>query len=170
MEEECGMEEKETLAEGWDLAQKLMEFQDMVLRHIGQSAGQCLGKNGKQDCPLTRVQLRIIKTLSLLEKPTLVQMEKILATSKSSLSITLSRLEEKGYVRRQQDAQNGRLVYWYPTEKGAKLQQETEQEMMHLFAVHHEAMEPEVKLHIKEGIEQFYLAYQCANQTRRTGE
>lgn len=156
------METKENLEEGLDLARKLSEFQDMVLRAIGQSAGQCLGKNGKQENQLTRVQLRILKTLLVLEEPTLVNMEKILATSKSSLSITLSRLEEKGYVRRMQDAHNGRLVYWYATPKGEREQRRTEEEMMKLFALHYEAMEPDVKQHIKEGIEQFYLAYLCA--------
>ena len=156
------METKENLEEGLDLARKLSEFQDMVLRAIGQSAGQCLGKNGKQENQLTRVQLRILKTLLVLEEPTLVNMEKILATSKSSLSITLSRLEEKGYVRRMQDAHNGRLVYWYATPKGEQEQRRMEKERMYLFALQYEAMEPQVKQHIKEGIEQFYLAYLCA--------
>ncbi len=104
--------------EGKAIAGRVIELQGMIIRWSAVSIDRYFNKNGKKPDVLTKTQAEIIATINTLEKATISQLENILCTSKSSLSITVGKLFKEGYINKERDDTDGRVVYLTITEKG----------------------------------------------------
>ena len=77
--------------------------------------------NGKNNEGLTLHQFRIISAIFYAKMNTISQMENIFGISKSSLSITIKKLEKEGYIVKKSGVEyDGRKVFIEVTEKGIK--------------------------------------------------
>ena len=149
-----------------ELIERMVAIEEALVQQI--SSGVQFSKNGRQDSALTRVQLRIIRDLRLMDHPTLSALEALLGTSKSSLSITLSKLEKRGYIRVEKDPQDGRIVYWYPTEQGQQEADRLETCLTNRFMEMFQSWDEQTQHHFCQGVSELYLVMQRIEEDRRT--
>ena len=62
-----------------ELIERMVAIEEALVQQI--SSGVQFSKNGRQDSALTRVQLRIIRDLRLMDHPTLSALEALFGTS-----------------------------------------------------------------------------------------
>ncbi len=112
--------------------------------------------NGKNNEGLTLHQFRIISAIFYAKMNTISQMENIFGISKSSLSITIKKLEKEGYIVKKSGVEyDGRKVFIEVTEKGIKEMREKEKMMYSLFYEFFNTLNDEKKISLYEGIKNF---------------
>ena len=102
-----------------ELTKKLLQFKMGVSRWLGKNANNIFSLN-ENKCYLSERQFLILVHLDTFTEMTVSQFEKIFCIGKSSLSITISKLEHDGYIGKKKGspAEDGRKVYIFLTEKG----------------------------------------------------
>ena len=73
---------------------------------------------------LTNIQHLVLEALWYREGFTAAEMGKFLVLDKATLSGVLDRLAEAGWIRKEPDPDDGRVVRLYPTEKAEKMKEE----------------------------------------------
>ena len=107
---------------GQDLAYKILDLRIKLGRWMASNYECNFNKNGKSNSPLTSRQYDILVAVNEWNLHTISEMNKLIVLSKSSLSITLNKMVEEGYLTREQasDDDDKRKVYFNITEKGIK--------------------------------------------------
>ncbi|MGL4791108.1 MAG: MarR family winged helix-turn-helix transcriptional regulator, partial [Anaerotignaceae bacterium] len=102
-----------------------------------------------------------LKTIESLERATISQLEKILYVSKSSISITVSKLVKEGYVRRYkcEDESDGRKIFLELTPEGTKALNEVNERVAERFARFYETLDEERKKDLQTAIDSFYKLF-----------
>lgn len=105
------------------LADAMIQFAFQQMKWRKTHMDSYFNVNGKGGCEITLRQFQILTLIHNLEINTLTQITEYLNISKSSMSLTISKLEQDGYIRKEQAAQSddGRRIYFFVTEKGVRL-------------------------------------------------
>ncbi len=111
---------------GQDLAYKVLELRIKLGRWMTSNYDCNFNKNGKNKLPLTSRQYDILVAVNEWNLHTISDMNKLIVLSKSSLSITLNKMVEEGYLVREQASkkEDKRKVYFNITEKGIEIYNE----------------------------------------------
>lgn len=146
------------------IALKVLQMQVCMIRWHMKYMANIFDVNGKKTDTLTRTQAEILKVVDSIERITVSQLGKIMHTSKSSISITISRMEAYGYVTRYKDdvEADGRKTFLCITEKGKIALNEISKKMLEGFALYYKSMKEEDKESLKNGIDSFYKI--CVNE------
>ncbi|MDD3571118.1 MAG: MarR family transcriptional regulator [Lachnospiraceae bacterium] len=147
-----------------EIALKVLEIQVYMIRWHMKYMADIFDVNGKKTDTLTRTQTEILKVVESIGRVTVSQLGKIMHTSKSSISITVSRMENYGYITRYKDddESDGRKTFLCITEKGKIALMEISNKMLECFAVYYKSMKEEDKESLKKGIDSFYKI--CVNK------
>ena len=143
------------MKKGREIAIKMMYMQDMFLQSNEFCFDHCFDINGKKTGTITKTQATILKIIQTFGKSTISQLEKILPTSKSSLSITLNRLLDGGYVKRTKDEHDRRIVYFIVTVKGVEAVKKIHNEMVDVIEGLYEDLDEENQMLLETGIDSF---------------
>lgn len=146
------------------IALKVMQIQACMIRWHMRYMAELFDVNGKKTDTLTRTQMEILKIIESIDRVTISKVGKIMHVSKSSISITVSRMEAYGYVERYKanDEADGRKMFLSITEKGKMALKDISQKMLEGFAVFYKSMKEEDKEYFKNGIDCFYKV--CLNE------
>lgn len=146
------------------IALKVMKIQMCMIRWHMAHMSDLFDVNGKKTDTLTRTQMEILKIIESVQNVTISQLGKIMHISKSSLSITVSRMEAYGYVTRYKDngEVDGRKIFLSITEKGKSALSSISKKMLEGFALYFKSMREEDKENLKNGIDCFYKV--CLNE------
>lgn len=144
-----------------DIVSKVMQIHLGMIRWNVKYMSDLFDINGKKPDILTRTQMELLKIIDSIEKVTISQLGKIMCVSKSSISITVSRMETYGYVTRYKDGDetDGRKTFLEITEKGKIALENIEKKMFQGFANYYKSMNEEDKENLKNGIDCFYKIY-----------
>lgn len=137
------------------LAEKLLEFNLKLSCWQTMNYGKEFNVNGKNDLPLTRRQFEILILAYKLELSTVSEIEDVLKISKSSLSLTIGKLVEDGYLRKEsyEDKEDKRKVHIYITEKGIDVLYEAYERVILMFKKFYETLDEKQKEDLVIGIE-----------------
>ncbi|MEA5085050.1 MAG: MarR family transcriptional regulator [Lachnospiraceae bacterium] len=146
------------------IALKVMQIQICMIRWHMKYMADIFDVNGKKADTLTRTQAEILKIVESLERVTVSQLGNIMHISKSSISITVSRMEANCYIERYKDDDeaDGRKTFLCITEKGKMALKEVSKKMLEGFSVFYKTMKEEDKESLKNGIDSFYKI--CVNE------
>lgn len=144
-----------------ELVEKIISIHSSVLRWGVKNTGDFFDINGKKPHMLTRAQMEYLKTIESLERATISQLEKILYVSKSSISITVSKLVKEGYVRRYkcEDESDGRKIFLELTPEGTKALNEVNERVAERFARFYETLDEERKKDLQTAIDSVYKLF-----------
>ncbi|WP_317855017.1 MarR family winged helix-turn-helix transcriptional regulator [Chakrabartyella piscis] len=113
------------------LAYELLRFNAYMLTFARSHLGDILNVNGKANQgSLTMQQLNFLFQIESCGKITVSDLAKALTLSKSSTSLSIGQMVNKGYLQRETCNNDGRYVYISLTETGTALLNETKNKMM----------------------------------------
>ena len=109
--------------------------------------------NGKNKNGITMHQFNILSTIYYAQINTISSLENVFGISKSSLSITVKKLENDGYILKKNGIdEDGRKVYLEVTDKGIEEIKIKEKIMYELFRNFFNSLSEDNKENLKEGI------------------
>ncbi len=109
--------------------------------------------NGKNNNGITMHQFNILSTIYYTKINTISGLENVFGISKSSLSITVKKLENDGYISKKNDInEDGRKVYLEVTDKGIEEIKIKEKIMYELFKIFFNSLSEENKENLQDGI------------------
>lgn len=137
------------------LAQKLMEFNFAVAYWKGRNYNMEFDVNRKRGKQLTIRQFTILMCVHNRPGITITQIEEDLQISKSSLSLTISRLVLESYLTKEAAGpkEDKRLVKIFLTEKGASCVKEKQEQIFNRFEAFYESLNEQQKVDFEIGIE-----------------
>ncbi|MCI8341837.1 MAG: MarR family transcriptional regulator [Firmicutes bacterium] len=139
-----------------NLAEKLFFISTVVLRWESRNMNGCYDVNGKKPEIMTKTQIMYSMIISSLENATATDIEKILGLSKSSVSLTVSRMVDEGYVIRRK-GDDGRKSYLALTEKAEMALANARKVLTKKFEDFYIDLNSEQKEMLKTAIESAYL-------------
>lgn len=141
--------------ESEELAEKLFEFNLKLSNWDSSTYSKEFNRNGKGKYCLSVRQFHILFITYKFGFSTVSQYQNIMNISKSSLSLTVSKLVEEGYLRREQPQEDddGRKVYIYITDKGKAAADEVLERIMDLFCRFYDSLDEQKQEDLKIGIE-----------------
>ena len=142
--------------ESRNLADKLFFISDAILRWNSKNMAGCYNVNGKRPDSLTKTQRLFITIISALENATVSDIEEITGISKSSISITVSRMVEEGLLVRYK-GNDGRKLYLKTTEKAVTALNSIREYMSEKFQRHYNSLNEKQKEYLKLSVENGYL-------------
>lgn len=83
---------------------------------------------------ITTDQFSILQYILHHESVTATQIAQTFGVGKSAITAFVHRLEQKGFIERQQNRNDRRIIYLSLTEKGTHVVQETEKEIQHFLS------------------------------------
>lgn len=112
-------------------------------------------KNGKSDYELTKRKYTLLFLMQKFNLSTISELEMMTCISKSSLSLTLSKLVKEGYITKEEprSSEDGRNVFFYITPKGVEAYNRTCEDLEKMFANFYYCLTPKQKLDLSDGIE-----------------
>ncbi len=115
-----------------DLAKKILNFQILWGQWNKSVVNQVFNINGKGNSNLTLQQFIILMLVHRVDIKSVSQMACLLNLSKSSLSLTLSKMEKEGLLQKMPPPKgdDGRKVYLCVTQKGISALKESEQKTL----------------------------------------
>lgn len=118
-----------------DLAKKMLDFQIQWGQWNKNVINQVFNINGKGDNNLTLQQFIILMLIHKMDITSVSQMACLLNLSKSSLSLTLSKMEKEDLLQKTPapKGDDGRKVYLCVTQKGISALEEREQKTLQFF-------------------------------------
>ena len=137
------------------LAKKLFDFQIQWGQCNKNMLGQVFNINGKNNISLTFQQFIILTLVHKMEINTISQLAALLNLSKSSLSLTLSKMEQENLLKKTPapKGDDGRKVYLCITQKGLSALEEREQKTLDFFIEYCQNLTQEQKEDLALGIE-----------------
>lgn len=138
-----------------ELAQMLMEFNFKLSHWDSCNYNKQFNKNGKSRHSLSIRQFHILIITYKFGFSTVSQYQNIMDISKSSLSLTVSKLVEQGYLCREfpQENDDGRKVYIKITQKGIDAVNEASDRVIEMFCKFYDSLDEVKKCDLKIGIE-----------------
>ncbi|WMI81122.1 MarR family winged helix-turn-helix transcriptional regulator [Anaerotignum sp. MB30-C6] len=106
---------------------------------------QIFSTNGKEEGKLTIQQFNILIYIRDFGINTVSEISKAFCLSKSSTSLTISKMVAKGYLIKEapEEGDDGRKIYFHLTEKGHASLQETESTIMEVAGQHFDSFDAE---------------------------
>lgn len=145
------------------LAYELLRFNAYMLSFARIHLNDILSVNGKANQgALTMQQLNVLFHIETCGKITISDLAKTFSLSKSSTSLSVGQLVNKGYLKRQNCNNDGRCVYISLTETGGEILNQTKNQTM-------EKISAIINLENKEKQEALYHHLQAINQIIFTG-
>ena len=140
-----------------ELASKFMNFNFVFAQWTYENIKKNFNINGKGGFSLTIIQFNILIAIEKFDINTISELEKLLKTSKSSLSLTISKLEKGGYIKKKQPDKNEdcRKVYIIVTDKGREALEEINKNVCNILADFFDNLTKKDKENLKQGIEVF---------------
>lgn len=137
------------------LAEKLFAFNFQLAHWNSCYYNKEFNVNGRSGLSLTARQFGLLLMTDKMGVATVTQFEEILGLSKSSLSLTISKLEREGYLQKEQhkNAEDGRKVFFSLTEKGKAELDRVNQRMIQIFEAFYNSLNSRQKRDLKIGIE-----------------
>lgn len=141
--------------ESKQLAAQIMNFNLSFIQWSKNSFDNNFNINGKNNFSLTVRQFHILAVIHNWGITTISEMVEFTGISKSSLSLTITKLEKGGYVTKEchRNKEDGRKVYLSVTTKGLEAIGEAHKRLMESFHVFYESLSPEKQQDLKEGID-----------------
>lgn len=117
------------------LAKKLLDFQIQWGQWHKNIATQVFNINGKNNISLTIQQFVILMLVHKMDIRSVSQIADLLNLSKSSVSLTLSKMEQENLLKKLSPPKgdDGRKIYLKVTEKGISALEEREQKILQLY-------------------------------------
>lgn len=117
------------------LAKKMLDFQIQWGQWHKNMVNQIFNINGKSNIDLTIQQFIILMLIHKMDINSVSQIAYLLNLSKSSISLTLSKMEKEDLLQKvpAPKGDDGRKVYLYITEKGISALEEREQKTLQFF-------------------------------------
>lgn len=137
------------------LAKKMLDFQLQWGQWNKNMVNQVFNINGKSNIDLTIQQFIILMLIHKMNINTISQMAYLLNLSKSSLSLTLSKMEKEDLLQKTPapKGEDGRKVYLSVTEKGAAALEEREQKTLQFFIEYCDSLSEKQRKDLEIGIE-----------------
>lgn len=127
------------------LAKKMLDFQIQWGQWHKNMVNQIFNINGKSNIDLTIQQFIILMLIHKMDINSVSQIAYLLNLSKSSISLTLSKMEKEDLLQKvpAPKGDDGRKVYLYITEKGISALEEREQKTLQFFTKYCESLSNE---------------------------
>jgi DNA-binding MarR family transcriptional regulator len=111
--------------------------------------------NGKGDFELTERQFEILITLKILENGTVSDLEERLHVTSSSLSTTISKMVNLGYIERSfpQGQEDRRKTYLHITKKGINIIEDIHKKLIQAIDYFYENLNEDQKNSFSEGVD-----------------
>ena len=137
------------------LAKKLLDFQIQWGQWNKNMVGQVFNVNGKNNIYLTFQQFIILMLVHKMDINTVSQMANLLNLSTSSLSLSLSKMEQENLLKKipAPKGDDGRKVYLCITKKGISALEEREQKTLEFFIEYCKNLSQEQREDLELGIE-----------------
>lgn len=137
------------------LAKKLLDFQIQWGQWNKNMVNQVFNVNGKNNIYLTFQQFIILMLIYKMEINTVSQMACLLNLSKSSLSLTLSKMEQENLLKKipAPKGDDGRKIYLSITKKGIAALGEREQKTLQFYIEYCENLSQEQREDLELGID-----------------
>ena len=137
------------------LAKKMLDFQIQWGQWHKNMVNQIFNINGKSNIDLTIQQFIILMLIHKMDINSVSQIAYLLNLSKSSISLTLSKMEKEDLLQKvpAPKGDDGRKVYLYITEKGISALEEREQKTLQFFTKYCESLSNEKREDLEQGIE-----------------
>lgn len=121
--------------------------------------------NGKGDFELTERQFEILITLKILKKGTVSDLEDRLHITSSSLSTTISKMVNLGYIERSfpQGQEDRRKTYLHITEKGINIIDDIHKKLIKAIDFFYENLKEDQKISFSEGIDKLVQIFDDKN-------
>ena len=138
-----------------DLAKKILNFQILWGQWNKSVVNQVFNINGKGNSNLTLQQFIILMLVHRVDIKSVSQMACLLNLSKSSLSLTLSKMEKEGLLQKMPPPKgdDGRKVYLCVTQKGISALKESEQKTLQFFVEYCHILSQQQREDLQIGIE-----------------
>ncbi|USF29258.1 MarR family transcriptional regulator [Clostridium sp. MD294] len=138
-----------------DLAKKMLDFQIQWGQWNKNVINQVFNINGKGDNNLTLQQFIILMLIHKMDITSVSQMACLLNLSKSSLSLTLSKMEKEDLLQKTPapKGDDGRKVYLCVTQKGISALEEREQKTLQFFVEYCDSLSQQQRNDLSIGIE-----------------
>lgn len=138
-----------------ELAKKMLDFQIQWGQWNKNMINQVFNINGKSNINLTLQQFIILMLVHKMDITSVSQMAYLLNLSKSSLSLTLSKMEKENLLQKipAPKGEDGRRVYLCVTQKGISALEEREQKTLQFFVDYCESLSQQQREDLKMGIE-----------------
>jgi len=143
-------------SDAMDIAKAMLQFELKLLQWEKSHFKFLFNVNGKGECEITLSQFQILVCISGLKLETLSQLANYTHISKSSLSLSISRMVKNGFIIKQAPADNladKRIVYFRVTPKGNLLLKKMERECLHTLADYFLTLDEEKAQRLKLGLE-----------------
>lgn len=137
------------------LGEKLVNFMAKLEHWNSNHFGKQFDKNGKSEFELTHRKYTILFLMQKINIATVSEFETMTCISKSSLSLTLAKLVEDGYISKQEPLSNedGRKVFFHITPKGTDAYNKACEALDVMFKEFYDSLSASQKMDLKEGIE-----------------
>ncbi|NLK36587.1 MAG: MarR family transcriptional regulator [Epulopiscium sp.] len=147
--------------DAYDLARMMCEFYLKLARWSKSYYLKNFNINGKGNYAITMRQFQILILLYDLGVETISELSELLAISKSSLSLTISKMVSEGYIRREMPSttEDGRRVFFYVTEKGLQVLDESKNLMIESLSQYYSTLTEEQKEDLIIGLEKLGNVY-----------
>jgi DNA-binding MarR family transcriptional regulator len=149
--EELKMEDEYTKGLGDKLVNFMAKFEQWNSIHFDKQ----FNKNGRSEFKLTHRKYSILFSMQKLNISTVSEFERIISISKSSLSLTLSKLVEEGFISKHEPlaTDDGRKAYFRITPKGIEEYNKACETLDEMFKQFYDSLSASQKIDLKEGIE-----------------
>lgn len=140
--------------ESQQLAAQIINFNFGFIQWSKNSFDNNFNINGKNNFSLTVRQFHILAVIHGWGVTTVSEMVEFTGISKSSLSLTITKLQKGGYVIKEchRSKDDGRKVYLSITPKGLEAVREANKRFMQSFYVFYKSLSDEKREDLKEGI------------------
>lgn len=137
------------------LGEKLVNFMAKFEHWNSNHFGKQFDKNGKSEFELTHRKYTILFLMQKINIATVSEFETMTCISKSSLSLTLAKLVEDGYISKQEPMgdEDGRKVFFHITPKGIDAYNKACEALDVMFNEFYDSLSANQKMDLKEGIE-----------------
>ncbi len=151
------MENKE--ASLW--AEKMLRFNLHLAHWNKRHFEHIFNINGKGGGDFTIRQFHLLIIIHKMDIHTISQLTEFLEISKSSLSLTISKLVKDGFLQKKQPSKqdDGRKVYFYVTEKGIRSLEEAHRQVLENLAAFYTQLDESKKNDLKIGLEKLSHIY-----------
>lgn len=138
-----------------ELAMKLMDFNFKLGHWKTKNYNKEFNINGKGNHDITTRQFSILFLVSKMGLSTITNVEEAFNISKSSLSLTVSKLVEEGYLRKERPKEDDdkRKTYFMITDKGQKSLDEVTERIIEMFNAFYLSLDLQQMDNLKQGIE-----------------
>lgn len=138
-----------------ELAKKMLEFQIQWGQWNKNMVNQVFNINGKNHINLTLQQFVILMLVHKMDIHSVSQMACLLNLSKSSLSLTLSKMEQEELLQKipAPKGEDGRKIYLSITQKGVAALEEREQKTLQFYIEYCNSLSERQREDLEIGIE-----------------